>query len=110
MIAVMRRASRQFASVLLLTVALTGCISGGYVDNDGATHLWAVGFVRQVHPPKVPPADVAATGIRFEIIGLGALSSAAGTSVSLGYSRETVLSLANDAYVAKASLRELYGD
>lgn len=91
---------RRSIGAALLALGLQGC-AHVFVDADGTRHI--TGFVRLIMPTAV--VDQGADAVHVRAVGLTILHNpVVGTTVVVGYSNSTLVTLRNDVRVSRATL------
>lgn len=67
------------------------------MDDQGTKHI--VGFVNMTIEPPLAEKDIAGHQVSIETIGVNIISSPVMSGVSLGYNKESLLTLRNNSLV-----------
>jgi len=90
-----KRRRTLLGGAMLAAGLCSGC-SALYVDAEGRRHV--IGFVALTLPPA-DAASAAADTLRMRTLGLALTSSPVGSSITLGYSDDTLTAIHRDVVV-----------
>ncbi len=96
---------RLTAAASAITLTLTNCVSYTYIDDRNVKHV--VGFVDVTAGAAQAGPGEQSDSLTVTTVGVAVSAMPDHRSVSLGYSRETLLSIANNACIGTPPVAEI---
>ena len=87
--------------LIVLGVNLSACALN-YVDDQGVTHV--VGFVNMSIPPSTITEQAVAESVQIQTVGVSLYSTPINKGIVVGYGKELLTAVHNNAIVGETSL------